>query len=142
MIENLEIRSWKIYTWKLEGKNWKLEVSEKIVEGPRPRLKLLLQPWILRVILDLWESILDSRSLFRPLRFSFIHWEVISGPLGFNFWLRNVRPYNWVFKIGLWESVCLRLKNLNFSWIKSDWKNPIFLDEKNPMFFVNKIWLL
>ena len=97
---------------------------------------------ILCVFLDLWESILECASLFRSLKFDFMHWGVIPGPLGFDFWAPHVRPYNRVFKIGLWESVCLRCKNLIFSWIKSDCENPIFLDEKNPMYFVNKIWLL
>ena len=50
---------------------------------------------------DLWKSILETGNLLKPLRFIFMHWRLITGPLGFDFWPRHVRPYNRVFKIGL-----------------------------------------
>ena len=81
--------------------------------------QMILVHWklILIVILDLWESILKSGSLFRPFSFNYYkHWGVIPGPIGFDFWPRHVRPYNRVYKIGLWESDFFR------------WKNPIALD--------------
>ena len=131
----LWLKTWKsevgkstLGSWKVKTGSWK---SLKRLSRITPRLKQLLQTWTLRVILDLWESILDSRSLFRPPRFTFLHWEVISGPLRFDFWLRNVRPYDWVFKIGLWESDFFRwtkirflfwIKSACFRWKKFDWR--------------------
>ena len=78
-------------------------------------------------LLDIWESISESGCLFRPLRFNFMHCGVIRGPLQFYFWLLNVRPYNRVFEIGLWEFDF-------FSWKKSDF----FLLKKSDFFWYKK----
>ena len=71
-----------------------------------------------------------------------MHCGVSRGPLQFNFWLLNVRPYNQVLEIGLWEFDFFRWKKSDFFvWKKSDFfdgKNPIFLDEKNPIFLDGK----
>ena len=50
------------------------------------QLTILQQKSILGIILDLWESILESGSLFRPLRYNFMPLGGIFGPIGFKFW--------------------------------------------------------
>ena len=85
---------------------------------------------------------MESGCLFRPLRFNFMHCGVIRGPLQFDFWLLNVRPYNRFSKSDCENSIFLDEKNPIFLYKKNpiffDGKNPIFLDEKNPIFLDGK----